>query len=115
METAGRPQGDRLFCFLQFAARSLFDSNGLYGLLLGGVERLCLIFDPTEIDALQIEAADGAVVHGAVVEQAVGHVGSRGPLRSAGYVGRGLAGRKLGSDGDVEVVEDVETLGNGFD
>ncbi len=115
METAGRPPGGRGCCFVQRAGSGVFYSNSLYGLLLDGVERLYLIFDSTEVDALQIEAADGAVVHGAVVEQAVGHVGSRSPLRSAGDVGRSLTGRKLSSYGDVEVVENVETLGNGFD
>ena len=59
----------------------LSDPNRDYRLLVYSVERLCLIFYPGKIDLTEIDATDGAIVHGTIVDHAVRHVGCRGPLR----------------------------------
>ena len=43
----------------------------------------------------------------------MGQVGRRGPLRGAGDIGRLLSGRKFDSDGDIEVVENLEAAAHG--
>lgn len=88
----------------------LFYGDLFYGLLVDFVEWFYLIFDFPEIDAFQVDAAYEAVVHRAVVNPAVCRVGSRGPLGGAGNIGGCLALGKFDADGNVEIIEYLETL-----
>lgn len=89
---------------------ALFYGDLFYGLPVDFVERFYLIFDFPEIDALQVDAAYEAVVHRAVVNPAVCRVGSRGPLGGAGNIGGCLALGEFYTDGNVEIIEYLETL-----
>ena len=53
------------------------------------------------------------VVHGAVVEDAMGDVGSGCPLGCTGDGRNGISRRILQADGDVEGIEQMEGLANG--
>ena len=81
-----------------------------FGFLL--VERECGELGFGKVDLPEVDAADGAVVHGPVIESSVCHVGSRGPLGRAGYV-RGLPGFMFDAYRDVEIVQDMEGLEGG--
>ena len=92
----------------------LSDPNRDYRLLVYSVERLCLIFYPGKIDLTEIDATDGAIVHGTIVDHAVRHVGCRGPLRGTWNINRSLIGSELYSDGYVKIIQYLETLNNGL-
>ena len=67
-----------------------------------------------EVNSLEVEAADSAVLHRAEIEPSALEVGGYCPLGGTGDVGEGLALGKLNADGDVEVVEDMERLHYGL-
>ena len=81
-------------------------------MLFVDIERLNLVFNTTEVDAFQVETANSTVIHGAIVEHSMCNVGRRGPLCGTGYIGRCLSGQEFGPDGNIEIVEDMETLGH---
>ena len=62
-----------------------------------------------EVDPREVDTADRIVVGGLVIDPAVGQVDSRGPLRGARNV-RTLAFGMFDTDGNVEIVEQVEAL-----
>ena len=92
----------------------LSDSDRDYRLLVYFVERLCLIFYPGKIDLTEIDATNGAIVHGTIVDHAVRHVGCRGPLRGAWNINGSLVGSEFDSDGYVKIIQYLETLNNGL-
>ena len=92
----------------------LSDPDRDYRLLVYFVERLCLIFYPGKIDLTEIDATDGAIVHGTIVDHAVRHVGCRGPLRGTWNINRSLIGSELYSDGYVKIIQYLETLDSGL-
>ena len=73
-----------------------------------------MISDLIEINLFQIDTADGTVVHGPVIDHLVFHIRGRGPLGRAWNIGRNLACRKLDTDWDIEVIQDLERLTNGL-
>ena len=92
---------------------SIGDSYLLYLLSFYLVHGECLVSDGGKIYILQVDATDGTGVHGAVVDDAVAHVGSGSPLRGAGNFRGNLPQRKLDAYRDVEVVQYLETLEHG--
>lgn len=87
----------------------LLDGNHLHGLSLALVHGVPLVFDTVEVDPVQVDAAYIVVVGCLVVHFAMGEVDGRCPLCATGYVGA-FATLVLYADGDVKVVEQVETL-----
>lgn len=88
----------------------LSDSDRDYRLLVYFVERLCLIFYPGKVDLTEIDTTDGAIVHGTIVNNAVRHIGCRGPLRGTWNINGSLIGSELYSDGYVKIIQYLETL-----
>ena len=81
--------------------------NGLPFLL---VQQGRLVRRLPEVDMLQVNATNIAVVHGAVVDASVGNVCGYCPLCGTGDVGYFLSLRELDACRDVEVVQDVKGL-----
>lgn len=79
------------------------------GLLPVPVQRMGLVGRFPEVDPREVDTADRIVVGGLVIDPAVGQVDSRGPLRGARNV-RTLAFGMFDTDGNVEIVEQVEAL-----
>ena len=92
--------------------RILFDSDVFdgFGFFLVEWEGSELGFG--KVDLPEVDAADGAVVHGPVIESSVCHVGNGRPLGRAGYV-RGLPGFMFYAYRNVEIVQDMEGLEGG--
>ena len=73
-----------------------------------------MIFYPGKVDLTEIDTTDGAIVHGTIVNNAVRHVGCRGPLRGAWNINGSLVGSEFDSDGYVKIIQYLETLNNGL-
>ena len=82
----------------------LFNVDRDDGLLLHVVERYGPVFYAGEIDLVEINAADCAVVHRAVVNNPVCHVGCRGPLCGTRDIGGSFVLGKFNPDGDIKIV-----------
>ena len=67
-----------------------------------------------EVDAMEVDTTDAAVVHGAVVYSSALEVCGCGPLCGARDVGQSLAFGKLYADGYIKVIENMERLHHGF-
>ena len=65
-----------------------------------------------EVNSIEVNATYGVVIGRFVVNAAVGQVGSGSPLRSTGQV-RGFSYGVFQSDGNIEIVEQVETERDG--
>lgn len=87
--------------------KRLFDGNLAYRLLLDGVEKGIRIFYFSKINPVQVDAADGTVVHRTEIDLAVLHVRSRSPLGRTGDICRHLALGKLNPYRNVEVVQNL--------
>ena len=81
----------------------------LHWLLFGFVHWSGVVGYCREVDFVEVDVADGVVVRRLEVNDFTGQVDDGCPMRGAGNVGR-FAERVLNTDGDVKVVEDVETL-----
>ena len=82
-------------------------------LLLLPIQRHHLVTDFREVNRLQINASDQAVVHCPVIDNPVGDIRGGSPLRGAGDIRRNLARSELDADGDIEVVQYLEALKDG--
>ena len=67
-----------------------------------------------EVDLGEVEEADGGVVHGSIVDAEMREVGGYRPLCCTRYLWHCHALSELNSCWDVEIVEDMESLLNGF-
>ena len=103
-----------VFYALRLVHRCLFDDHHFNGLLFFLVEHSPLVFHLFKVNGFQVEAPDVAVVHGAVVDAAVGNVRHHCSLCGTGNVGNLLPLLKLYARGDVEVVEEVKRLRDSF-
>ena len=72
-----------------------------------------MVLDAPEVYLSQINASDCTVVHGAIVDDTVCHICGRCPLGGTWNVG-GFANGIFYADGDIEIIEDVEALKDGF-
>ena len=95
-------------------AKTLLYGYSLHRLLLYGIHGHGSIGNLCEIDVLQVDAAYGAVVHGAEIYGAARRVGCRSPLRSAGDVYRNFAIGKFDTYRDVEIIQNLEALQDGL-
>lgn len=73
-----------------------------------------MVLDALEVNLLQVDASDGAVVHAAIVDDTVCHVRSRGPLGGAGDIDGDFSEGKLDAYRDIEVIQYLEALEHGF-
>ena len=79
-------------------------------MLFDFVQRVCPIFDCSEIDTVEVYLADGAVVHRTEVDGPMGNIRRRSPLCCARNVGWSGPFAEFDTDGDIEVVQNLETL-----
>ena len=100
---------------LESYGKMLLNLDGLNRLLFDRIECYGTVFHPGKVDLVQVDAADGAVVHRAEIDHPVAHVGSRGPLRSAGDIGGYLSLGKFDAYRNVETVEDLKGLQHRFE
>ena len=86
----------------------------LDGLLSNIIQRDSLVFHFGKVDGPQVDAAYRTVVHGAVIDGPVRHVGSRCPLRGARDVDGNFSQRKFNTYRNIEVVQNLESLKYGL-
>lgn len=92
----------------------LFHKNHLNRLLLDGVQGGRMVLYLVKIDTFQVDAAQIAVIHGAVIDAAIVRIRCHGKLGGAGYIGRCFSPRLFGACRNVEVVQQVESLEDTF-
>ena len=92
----------------------LIDLHFLYWLLLHFVEREGLMLHLGEVDLGEVEEADGGVVHGSIVDAEMREVGGYRPLCGTWNIRNFHTLIDLNSCRNVEIVEDMESLLNGF-
>lgn len=83
---------------------SLFNVYRDDGVLLHFVKGNGTVFYAGKIDLVEIDATDCTVVHRAVVDHPVCHIGCRSPLCRTRYVDRGGVRRIFNPDGNVKIV-----------
>lgn len=83
---------------------NLIDCDIFQRLVVYFVERLGMIFNSVEINFFEVDTADSAVVHRAIVNHFICNVGRRSPLRGTWNICRDLALLKFYSNRNVKIV-----------